>query len=324
MSLSWGTGQIAAEIALEHTERRAAVVGCGVVGLTSARQLQRRGFDVTIYAMAVPPNTTSNMSLAGFTPTSGLVERRTPEWDAQFRRAAEIAYTQLQLLARPEYGISWIYSYSPSFNDNNNAPQGSNPLLPAQLRTGQVVLQPGEHPFPAKYATERVTMRIEPSIYLDALVRDFLLWGGHIKIRKFDTPRDLMTLSEAVIVNCTGLGAQAIFGDQDLVPLKGQLTHFVPQPEVNYQTLGGVRPEGPNEFGIHMMPRQDGIALGGTSERGVWSLEPNEEARKRIVDAHIALFTAMRPPSGKPLVSSASARPLSSPPPLESFFDLRN
>ena len=322
MSLSWGTGQIAAEFALEHTERRAAVIGCGVVGLTSARQLQRRGFDVTIYAMAVPPNTTSNMSLAGFTPTSGLVERRTPEWDAQFRRAAEIAYTQLQLLARPEYGISWIYSYSPSFNENNNAPQGPNPLLPSQLRTGQVVLQPGEHPFPTKYATERVTMRIEPSIYLDALVRDFLLWGGHIKIRKFDTPRDLATLSEQIIVNCTGLGAQAIFGDQDLVPLKGQLTHFVPQPEVNYQTLGGVRPEGPNDFGIHMMPRQDGIALGGTSERGVWSLEPNEEARKRIVDAHIALFTAMKPPNGKPAVATASARVPSSPPPLESFFDL--
>jgi len=323
MSLSWGTGQIAAEFALEHTERRAAVIGCGVVGLTSARQLQRRGFDVTIYAMAVPPNTTSNMSLAGFTPTSGLVERRTSEWDAQFRRAAEIAYTQLQVLARPEYGISWIYSYSPSVNENNNtAPQGANPLLPAQLRTGQVVLQPGEHPFPTKYATERVTMRIEPSIYLDALVRDFLIWGGHIKIRKFDTPRDLATLSEQIIVNCTGLGAQAIFGDQDLVPLKGQLTHFVPQPEVNYQTLGGVRPEGSNDFGIHMMPRQDGIALGGTSERGVWSLEPNEEARKRIVDAHIALFTAMKPPNGKPAVATASAQAPSSPPPLESFFDL--
>ena len=59
--------------AAQQEDRRAAVIGCGVVGLTTARQLQRRGFDVTIYAMAVPPNTTSNMSLAGFTPTSGLV-----------------------------------------------------------------------------------------------------------------------------------------------------------------------------------------------------------------------------------------------------------
>src|SRR3989442_1319183 len=79
MSLSWGTGYMAAEAATEHEQRRAAVIGCGVVGLTSARQLQRRGFDVTIYAMSVPPDTTSNMSLAGFTPTSGLIEnaRRT-------------------------------------------------------------------------------------------------------------------------------------------------------------------------------------------------------------------------------------------------------
>src|ERR671931_2662497 len=81
MSLALGTGAMAADMALQHGERRAAVLGCGSPGLTAARQLQRRGFDVTIYAMAVPPDTTSNMSLAGFTPTSGLVdsERRKPE-----------------------------------------------------------------------------------------------------------------------------------------------------------------------------------------------------------------------------------------------------
>ena len=56
MSLSWGTGQMAAELALEHVGRRAAVLGCGMVGLTCTRQLQRRGFDVTIYAMTVPPH----------------------------------------------------------------------------------------------------------------------------------------------------------------------------------------------------------------------------------------------------------------------------
>ena len=44
MSLSWGTGQMAAEMALEHEQRRAAVIGCGAAGLTAARQLQRRGF----------------------------------------------------------------------------------------------------------------------------------------------------------------------------------------------------------------------------------------------------------------------------------------
>jgi D-amino-acid oxidase len=71
MSLAWGTGAMAADLALADGQRRAAVLGCGSPGLTAARQLQRRGFDATIYAMAVPPDTTSNMSTAGFTPTSG-------------------------------------------------------------------------------------------------------------------------------------------------------------------------------------------------------------------------------------------------------------
>ena len=152
MSLSWGTSQMAAEMALEQPDRRAAVVGCGVVGLTSARQLQRRGFEVTIYAEKVPPDTTSNMSLAGFTPTSGLVatENRTPEWDAQFRQAVVIAYRQLQLLVGPKYGVSWVYNYSPT-DQLPEAPQG-NSLLPDAARTGTVVLQPGQHPFPTTYA----------------------------------------------------------------------------------------------------------------------------------------------------------------------------
>ena len=79
-SLSWGTGLMATEMALESGQRRAAVLGAGVIGLTTALQLQRRGVDVTIYAAALPPETTSNMALAGFTPTSGLVNfaTRTP------------------------------------------------------------------------------------------------------------------------------------------------------------------------------------------------------------------------------------------------------
>src|SRR3979411_976308 len=39
MSLAWGTGLMAAEFATEHPARQAAVIGCGSVGLTCARQL---------------------------------------------------------------------------------------------------------------------------------------------------------------------------------------------------------------------------------------------------------------------------------------------
>jgi glycine/D-amino acid oxidase-like deaminating enzyme len=296
MSLAWGTGLMAAEFATEHPSRQAAVIGCGSVGLTCARQLQRRGFDVTIYALAIPPNVTSNMSLAGFTPASGLVEgaQRTPQWDAQYDRAAEISYRQLQLLAGPHFGVSWLDNYSLMENEPRPSAQNGERSLTARFDIGREVLGPGEHPFATKYAVRAPQIRIEPSIYLDCLVRDFQLFGGRIVMRKFETPRDLMALREPIIMNCTGLGARDLFGDQELLPLKGQLTVMVPQPEVNYHTNGGVPPVPGASLGIHMMARGDGIILGGTSQRGVWTLEPDEDERRRVVESHIKVFGAMR------------------------------
>ncbi|HUF75049.1 MAG TPA: FAD-dependent oxidoreductase [Longimicrobiales bacterium] len=301
MSLSWGTGQMAAELALEQPGRQAAVLGCGVAGLTAARQLQRRGFEVRIYAASVPPDTTSNMSLAGWTPTSGLVEsdRRTSAWDAQFRRAATLAYHQLQLLVGRGYGVSWLEGYSLSDSPPGGGPGDRTgarpplrePLLPAELRTESSVLGPGEHPFPTRYATVAPSLRIEPSIYLDALVRDVREAGARIVIRRFDTPRDVAALDERVVVNCTGLGSGTLFGDREIMPVKGQLTHLIPQPEVDYSTFGSASPSA-GGF-VHMQPRSDGIALGGTTEEGNWSLGPNLEARQRIVEAHITLFAGM-------------------------------
>ena len=334
-SLGWGTGLLAAELALEHPARRAAVIGCGTVGLTAARQLQRRGFNVTIYAKTVPPDTTSNMALAAFTPTSGLISTDvTPAFTSQFRSAIEVSYRQLQLLAGRDYGVSWI----DGFNTTDTAtPQGrdTNPNAPpqrAELRAlgapaggagtnfrgsdmgglippgidenvGRIVFGPGEHPFPSRYAIWHRRIRIEPSIYLDALVRDFLLFGGRLVIRAFDTPRDLMALDENLIVNCTGLGARTLFGDETMFPVKGQLTVLIPQPEVNYS--------------CRAMPRRDGIALGTTQERGVATLEPNPEAQQRIVDACIKFYSAMRP---APVGALAHADLPRDVPPVESFF----
>jgi len=331
-SLSWGTATLAADyaldVAVDSEDRRAAVIGAGVVGLTSARLLQRRGFDVTIYAAALPPETTSNMSWAGFTPTSGLVARRTPAWDAQFQKAIAISYREHQLLVGRGYGVSWIESYSPTDNPGGGGGgEGggggmSDPLMPPGLETGSILLGPGEHPFATMYARVSPTMRYEPSIYLEAIMRDIIAFGGRFVVRRFDTPRDLMYLDENVIVNCTGLGSKALFGDPELMPIKGQLTVLVPQPEINY-SMGG------------MMPRSDGIVLGHTQIRDDWSLAVDEEARTRTVENAMrtfnpAIFRSV-PPAPQPMrITMGEPEPLparltfTSPPPVEAFFGLES
>jgi D-amino-acid oxidase len=317
MSLSWGTAHLAAELALAQPGRRIAVIGCGVAGLTAARVLQRVGFEVTIYAAELPPDTTSNRSWASFTPLSGLVSqsRRTPAWDAQFQRAAELSYRELQLLAGRHYGVSWIDEFSPT--DNPGA-RGAAPAssVSAGFEPGRVLLQPGEHPFSTRYARRRPVLRIEPTIYLDALMRDVLAFGGRIVVRRFDSPRDLLSLDERLIVNCTGLGARVLFGDEELMPVKGQLVVLVPQPEVTYM-VGA------------MLPRADGIALGHTMERGVWTLDVNEAEQRRVLETHMRTFAGMRvlahggtPSRASPWQRADSGDAALPTPPVESFFDL--
>jgi glycine/D-amino acid oxidase-like deaminating enzyme len=255
------------------------VVGCGAVGLATARLLQRRGAAVTIYAKDLPPYTTSNIAGGQWGPFSVFDSGRTTSaFDEQFARARTVAWRLFQDLPGSEYGIRWIENYSLRETPFPAA-------MPEQVRDVQD-LGPREHPFPSRYARRFTTMLVETSIYLSAMLREFFIAGGRVVSRDFASGGDLATVGEPVVFNCTGLGARTLFGDDELTPVKGQLTILLPQPEVDYITLPG--------NGLYMFPRRDGILLGGTQERGVWALEPNAEAEERILEGHRQFFAAMR------------------------------
>ena len=179
--------------------------------------------------------------------------------------------------------------------------------MPRSFSVDSELLGPGQHPFRTRYARRSPRLQFDPDIYLDALMRDVLTFGGSISQREFDSPRDFMSLPEPLIVNCTGMGAKRLFDDQDMIPVKGQLTVLVPQPDVTY-SLGG------------MIPRGSGIVLGHVIQRGVSSLDVDEEAQTRVVESAMRAFSGMRPPD----VRSARIpfRPPLDLPPVESFFGL--
>jgi D-amino-acid oxidase len=321
MSLAWGCGVLVADLSQPTGATQVAVIGCGAPGLCTARQLQRRGYAVTIYAATVPPDTTSNRSWAGYTPTTALIapERRTPAWDQQFRTAAEISYRQLQTMVGPRYGVYWIDAYAAT-DDPTARPGGGQDgdLVPEHLRPGRdrQVLGPGEHPFPTSHAVRTSNLAIEPSIYLDAVVDDFLAAGGRIVIRRFESRRELAALAEPVVVNCTGLGSFSLFDDMELVPIKGQLTFIVPQREVDYR----VSSRAANGGNAGLNPRSDGIVVGNSQEPGVWSLDVNEEILKRNLEAAMTFVAGMQPPA--PAQRLTRSRPPSVPPALETFLDV--
>src|SRR5690606_34507356 len=73
-SLSWGTGNIARNNVKATGEKKIAVLGCGTVGIATARLLQESGHEVTIYAKDVPPNVTSNLATGTWSPASRVCD----------------------------------------------------------------------------------------------------------------------------------------------------------------------------------------------------------------------------------------------------------
>jgi len=290
MSLSWGTAIIAAELATRDAPDRAlgaAVIGCGVIGLTTALVLLERGWDVAIYARDVPPNTTSNMSGAQWSPTSVFDPAHVdPGFLGQYARAARLANQRYQTLLGEDYGVRWIENYDCRDDERNGFLDGAaiRPII--DLYPEVATFGPGEHPFPTRFATRLLTMLIEPNRYLRALVRDVLARGVRIRLQSFTSMADVLAATaEPVIVNCTGLGAKELTGDPELEPVRGQLSVLAPQPAVDYVTLHG---------GRYMFPRSDGVVLGGTFQHGDADLAPDPAAERRILADHAAFFDAMK------------------------------
>jgi hypothetical protein len=127
-------------------------------------------------------------------------------------------------------------------------------------------------------------MIIETPVYLRALLRDFYNAGGRLVVKEFHDRQEVMRLPEPVIFNCSGLGARALFGDEKLIPVRGQLEVLLPQPEIDYGYIGAG----------HMFPRSDGIFLGGTFDPNDWSLAVNPEQSNWILNTHTEIMKGVR------------------------------
>ncbi|MGI8898846.1 MAG: FAD-dependent oxidoreductase [Pyrinomonadaceae bacterium] len=308
VTLSWGTSWLAVSLARDFfqttpgaemfgkpmpsgrrgvrtrsTNRRFAVLGCGVIGLSTARLLQQRFQDgagtVTIYAKDLPPDTTSNISGALWYPTSSFDPQQvSAKFTDQFQLACQISNRLFQDLVGPDYGVRW----TDTLELIRNAASLERELFGgAQLYPQTEIHRDPKRYFGFPYTRQFSTMMIEPHVYLRALLRDFYTAGGKVVVKEFKGRQEISRLPEPVIFNCTGLGSRMLFDDQKLIPVRGQLEVLLPQPEVDYCYISGSG---------YMFPRQDGIVLGGTFDRDDWSLQSNPEQTTEILEGHAEIM----------------------------------
>src|SRR5438105_1834699 len=278
ITLIWGSAKLATELGLPGHSGPVAVLGSGVMGLSTVRLVQEAGLPVTIYTAALPPDTTSNIAGGQFHPFAVFRDEAVmPEFRTQFTRALDYSWRRFQIMVGDDYGIRWLPTYV-----ETDSPEAQ---LLATFPPINRMLTPAEHPFPWAGTLRYDTMYVETGRYLRQMIRDVQLAGGKIEVRRFASPADIAALPESLVFNCTGLGSRELFGDQELRPVRGQLAILEPQPEVRYAFTGGPG---------YMFPRPDGIVLGGTFEVGEWDPTPQPATIDRILANHKSFFASFR------------------------------
>lgn len=301
-SLSWGSSSVAVEKAMAAGERDIAVIGCGALGLTSATLLQQAGAKVTIYAKERPPDVRSSRATGSWTPDSRIALANSASadfpalWERMARKSFHIYEGWLGLAGNP---VEWIDRYS--LTDRSPAERRESPAPPGSLEFGHYQdriadltprakeLAPGTHPFPTRYATRNSSLTFNIADYSKQLVTDFLIAGGRIEPAEFHELSELSRLSQKVVINATGYGARALWKDETIVPVRGQIAWLIPQAGVHY---------GVTYKGINVVGRRDGIVVQDT---GIGDMEgynnmnetPDRKAAEAAVQVVADLYRQM-------------------------------
>lgn len=296
-SLSWGTGHLARQLVLATGAKQVAVLGCGTVGIATARLLQESGCTVTIYAKDLPPNVTSNLATGTWSPASRVCDPKVakPEFQKTWEDATRYSFRRFQNLLGMNDIAAWVEEYSVFDTPPPSVQVRVNPAMVAQggeaydvpgLIPERVQLSAKEHPFGVKkWVGRRSNLMFNIPAYLHHHLTDFLLFGGKVKIQEIKRLEDIDALPERVVVNCLGLGAKAVFNDAELTPVSGQLSCLIPQTEVQYKLI---------TMGANFIARKDGIYLGGNGIVGNWDTTPSREQTEKVVGVLQKLMDDMR------------------------------
>ncbi|KAK2579475.1 hypothetical protein KPH14_010789 [Odynerus spinipes] len=269
---------------------RVAVVGAGVIGLTSALALKNAfpEYRVTIFAEIFTPDTTGDGSaglwgpfLLGDTPREDIVKWSgiTHRWMENFWKAGLAQETGLCLLP-----VSRVTS---EINEELE-PLWIKIVYGAHRYTIDELKKLSEQ-HNANYINgwHFVTYTCEPRRLLPWLTKKFVALGGELVRRKIRDLDELIEDGYELVINCSGLGARKLVGDNTVIPLRGQVSR-ASAPWLMHTFL--IDDEDCN----YIIPNTNTVVLGGTHQEGDYDLRVRDEDSKFIHEGCRRIFPSLK------------------------------
>ena len=289
-SLAWGSADEVLERVRRRRERpRAAVIGAGAIGLTTATRLAEAGIASKIYAREFPAESRSARATGSWSPDSRIALKKEVNhgFAERWERWTRASYaTHQHFVGLDGHPVEFTPRYL-LWDRTDPAPNGGvHGFLHLGARVADLIpageaIEPAAYGFASSHARMFTLMTFNVAQYADALTGRFLRHGGRMERRTFGSFGEILALPEEVIVHCTGYGAKDLLDDRSLVPVRGQIAWLAPQDGIHY----GVYYKGGTA-----LARRDGIAIRDRGENddfgyGIEDESPDQREFERILAA---------------------------------------
>lgn len=255
------------------------IIGAGINGITTALTLQLLGYSTKIYAESLPDqlNTQGNPAFASLYPSASIIPHSVHSDDLEtlFKDSQSFFY---DLKERSFPGLS-IHNHYEIFEFEEIQPK----YLP-WMHNFELIKE-HQNNFPRRADVENLygwrfdCIFADWPIYFPTLIELYRENGGEIVTKKVG-PEDVSELPASAIINCSGLGSNFLFENQEEpLLLRGHLVHVKsdhPASNLNGKAVSYNYTPGASVYSdsagdacdVYCYPRKDGWILGGSRQAG--------------------------------------------------------
>jgi hypothetical protein len=251
-----------------------AVLGGGVIGLSTAYDLMEQGYTVHLYADNHCPNLTSNVA-AGIRsplqfPTDLPVEKK--QLHEKMLQSSDDRLLK-SIGPDPEFaGVRFMPLYQIK---TDNLPEEDEVVI--HLDNGTT-----------KKAVRKYRCQVDGGLFINDLQRKIQEKGVILEKRHFHSLQDVLQLKESVIINCMSIGSKEIFKDEEFIANRGQLIYFPFQEDLNYfyfdPLIDQINNSNNSTFFVSIYPWSDRVILGGVYEYDQEELQVDSEVIDQLIE----------------------------------------